>query len=133
MTTLAPILTNDIPTILANPKLDMDPITIATVLNPNYPIILDDGDVIEINAPSLESPPLLQPRCQIERDAKAIANTQVDWRETPTAHIFQVDLPGIALIIALIIINFNYSIKYNFIITQIMIINILTYNILINI
>lgn len=28
------------------------------------------------------------------RETSAIANTRVDWRETPEAHVFNVDLPG---------------------------------------
>jgi hypothetical protein len=28
------------------------------------------------------------------RDTRAITNTNVDWVETPEAHIFKVDLPG---------------------------------------
>ncbi|KAG0620883.1 hypothetical protein M758_4G252100 [Ceratodon purpureus] len=95
MTTLAPILTSDIPSILANSKLDMEPITIAAVFNPDGPIIVDDDAIIEFDAPISESLPLLQPHRQVERDTKAIANTRVDWRETPTTHIFQVDLPGV--------------------------------------
>ncbi|CAM6046901.1 unnamed protein product [Sphagnum compactum] len=30
------------------------------------------------------------------RDTRAILNTNVDWLETPEAHIFKVDLPGVA-------------------------------------
>ncbi|GLJ27435.1 hypothetical protein SUGI_0538610 [Cryptomeria japonica] len=29
------------------------------------------------------------------RDAMAMANTRFDWKETPKAHIFTVDLPGL--------------------------------------
>lgn len=32
---------------------------------------------------------------QFARDAHAVANTQIDWRETPEAHIFKADLPGL--------------------------------------
>ena len=95
MATFAPILANDISTILAKPTID--PIAIAAVLDPNCPIITDDGHdvIIKFNAPTPKPPPILQPHHQVECDAKAIASTQVDWRETPTKHVFQVDLPGI--------------------------------------
>ncbi|KAF4346965.1 hypothetical protein F8388_016405 [Cannabis sativa] len=29
------------------------------------------------------------------RETAAIANTRIDWRETPEAHVFKADLPGI--------------------------------------
>ncbi|KAL2555708.1 17.6 kDa class I heat shock protein 3 [Forsythia ovata] len=29
------------------------------------------------------------------RETTAIANTRIDWKETPEAHVFKVDLPGI--------------------------------------
>lgn len=32
---------------------------------------------------------------QLYRDASSVANTQVDWKETPDAHIFKADLPGL--------------------------------------
>nr|CAC81965.1 small heat-shock protein [Funaria hygrometrica] len=35
------------------------------------------------------------PSRQFARDAHAVANTQIDWRETPEAHIFKADLPGL--------------------------------------
>jgi HSP20 family protein len=36
------------------------------------------------------------PTRALARDARAIASTNVDWVETPEAHIFRVDLPGVA-------------------------------------
>eukprot|EP00249_Psilotum_nudum_P010398 c22519_g2_i1 orf=413-904(-) len=35
------------------------------------------------------------PSHQLFRDASAVANTQVDWKETSDAHIFKADLPGL--------------------------------------
>ena len=34
------------------------------------------------------------PTFSFSRDAQAIANTRVDWKETPEAHVFTADLPG---------------------------------------
>ncbi|MCL7023036.1 hypothetical protein MKW94_020754 [Papaver nudicaule] len=31
----------------------------------------------------------------IARDASQLANTRIDWKETPEAHIFRADLPGV--------------------------------------
>ncbi|XP_024522747.1 18.1 kDa class I heat shock protein-like [Selaginella moellendorffii] len=33
---------------------------------------------------------------QMARDASAVANTRVDWLETPEAHVFKADLPGLS-------------------------------------
>jgi HSP20 family protein len=35
------------------------------------------------------------PSRQFAKDVHAVANTQIDWRETPEAHIFKADLPGL--------------------------------------
>ncbi|GER46968.1 18.2 kDa class I heat shock protein [Striga asiatica] len=29
------------------------------------------------------------------REASAVANTRIDWKETPEAHVFKVDVPGL--------------------------------------
>ena len=34
------------------------------------------------------------PAFSFSRDAQAIANTKLDWKETPEAHVFSADLPG---------------------------------------
>lgn len=34
------------------------------------------------------------PAFSFSRDAQAIANTRLDWKETPEAHVFTADLPG---------------------------------------
>jgi hypothetical protein len=66
----------------------MVPITIAIVFNPACPIILDDDSIIEFHTPRPETLLLLQSHQQVECDTKAIANTWVDWQETPLSHIF---------------------------------------------
>jgi len=35
-------------------------------------------------------------RSSYARDVVAVANTQVDWKETPEAHIFKANLPGLS-------------------------------------
>ncbi|KAJ0987847.1 hypothetical protein J5N97_006203 [Dioscorea zingiberensis] len=35
------------------------------------------------------------PRSNFASDTAAIANTRIDWKETPEAHIFKADLPGV--------------------------------------
>lgn len=32
---------------------------------------------------------------EISRETAAVADTRVDWKETPEAHVFKVDLPGL--------------------------------------
>ncbi|KAG0618502.1 hypothetical protein M758_4G069200 [Ceratodon purpureus] len=35
------------------------------------------------------------PATSFARDARAVASTSVDWRETPSEHVFKADLPGL--------------------------------------
>ncbi|KAL5567645.1 hypothetical protein UlMin_024220 [Ulmus minor] len=38
---------------------------------------------------------LTGPRSDFGNETTAIANTRIDWRETPEAHVFKADLPGL--------------------------------------
>jgi len=35
------------------------------------------------------------PASSLARDVRAVASTNVDWKETPTEHVFKADLPGL--------------------------------------
>lgn len=57
-----------------------DPITFGALLDP-----FEGFSVLDNHAPAR----------QLARETHAAASTQVDWRETPEAHIFKADLPGL--------------------------------------
>ncbi|RZC78415.1 hypothetical protein C5167_003828 [Papaver somniferum] len=38
---------------------------------------------------------LSMPRSELSKETSQLANTRIDWKETPEAHIFRADLPGV--------------------------------------
>ncbi|KAI3868518.1 hypothetical protein MKX03_035691 [Papaver bracteatum] len=38
---------------------------------------------------------LSMPRSELSRETSQLANTRIDWKETPESHIFRADLPGV--------------------------------------
>ncbi|XP_010241154.1 PREDICTED: 18.2 kDa class I heat shock protein-like [Nelumbo nucifera] len=51
--------------------------------------IWDPFDGFPFNTTSVASAP------GSTRDTSALANTRIDWKETPEAHVFKADLPGV--------------------------------------
>ncbi|MCL7049182.1 hypothetical protein MKW94_023953 [Papaver nudicaule] len=59
------------------------------------PFSLDVWDPFQGFPFSNTSSVLSFPSSEISKETSQLANTRIDWKETPEAHIFRADLPGI--------------------------------------
>ncbi|KAF8369288.1 hypothetical protein HHK36_032702 [Tetracentron sinense] len=50
---------------------------------------------LDIWDPFQDSPSSIAPRSEFSGETSAFANTRIDWKETPEAHLFKADLPGL--------------------------------------
>jgi HSP20 family protein len=56
--------------------------------------IFDTVSAFDIWDP-LKEFPFTSPNPLISRENSAFVNTRIDWKETPEAHVFKADLPGL--------------------------------------
>ncbi|RZC92170.1 hypothetical protein C5167_000017 [Papaver somniferum] len=62
------------------------------------PFSLDVWDPFQdfpFSSPTSSSSALSMPRSELSKETSQLANTRIDWKETPEAHIFRADLPGV--------------------------------------
>ncbi|MCL7034033.1 hypothetical protein MKW94_023798 [Papaver nudicaule] len=59
------------------------------------PFSLDIWDPFQDFPFSTSSSALSMPRSELSKETSQLANTRIDWKETPEAHIFRADLPGV--------------------------------------
>nr|ABF61864.1 chaperone [Agave tequilana] len=64
------------------------------------PRILDPFSSLDLwdpfaNFPFFNNNSLSVPRSTLASETSAFANTRIDWKETPEAHVFKADLPGL--------------------------------------
>ncbi|KAL9421547.1 hypothetical protein AB3S75_033927 [Citrus x aurantiifolia] len=62
----------------------------SNIFDPLSPDIWDPFQDLPFSSLSLSAP-----RSDLSTETAALANTRIDWRETPEAHIFKADLPGL--------------------------------------
>ncbi|KAI3977597.1 hypothetical protein MKX01_000510 [Papaver californicum] len=76
-----------IPSLFGNPRTN--------VFDPFSLDVWDPFQGFPFSGSGSSSSALSFPGSEISKETSQLANTRIDWKETPEAHIFRADLPGI--------------------------------------